>query len=294
MPSDPIIRQMTRDKLMAVLKTPEMVKLFEAVLYGVGTTLPAGTDAAAALAAEALADAEAALSLITTHIGDPTGAHAASAISLVPSGGIAAIEVQGAIDELEAEKQAISPLLTAIAALATAADKLLYFTGPDAPATADFTAFARLLVAAVDPAAARSVLDLGSMATQNAPSVNITGGSVALASGILGYATGNGGTVAQAGTKSSGVTLDKICGEITMDNAALAANTAVAFTLTNSTIVAADRIIVNHAGAGTFGAYNIDARSAAGSASVVVRNVTGGSLSEAIVIGFAVVKSATS
>ena len=78
-----------------------------------------------------------------------------------------------------------------------------------------------------------------------------------------------------------------------MSSAALAANTTVSFPLTNSQIAAPDVLILNHASGGTGGAYNLNAQCAAGSAVINVRNVTAGSLSEAIVIRFAVIKAAT-
>jgi hypothetical protein len=106
-----------------------------------------------------------------------------------------------------------------------------------------------------------------------------------------GYVTGDGGAVTQATSKSTGVTLSKKCGQITMDDAALAANTTVSFTLTNTTIAATDIIVLNHVSAGTAGSYLLNAQAAAGSASINVRNITSGSLSEAIVIGFAVIKA---
>lgn len=108
-----------------------------------------------------------------------------------------------------------------------------------------------------------------------------------------GYITGEGGTVTQATSKSTGVTLNKKCGQITLNGAALAASTTVSFTLTNSTIAATDLLVLNHVSAGTAGAYTLNAQAAAGSASINVRNVTAGSLSEAIVIGFAVIKAVT-
>lgn len=108
-----------------------------------------------------------------------------------------------------------------------------------------------------------------------------------------GYITGEGGTVTQATSKATGVTLNKRCGQITLNAAALAASTTVSFTLTNSTIAATDLLVLNHVSVGTAGAYTLNAQAAAGSASINVRNVTAGSLSEAIVIGFAVIKATT-
>lgn len=101
-----------------------------------------------------------------------------------------------------------------------------------------------------------------------------------------------GGTVTQITSKATGVTLDKSCGEITLDAAALASDTTVSFTLTNSAIGAKDVLVLNHVSGGTAGAYTLNAQAAAGSASINVRNVTGGSLSEAIVIRFVVLKAA--
>jgi predicted aconitase with swiveling domain len=78
-----------------------------------------------------------------------------------------------------------------------------------------------------------------------------------------------------------------------MNAAALAADTTVSFTLTNSSIAAGDILVMNHISGGTAGSYLLNAQSAAGSASINVRNITAGSLSEAIVIAFAVIKSTT-
>ena len=109
----------------------------------------------------------------------------------------------------------------------------------------------------------------------------------------FGYGTGAGGTQTQATNKSTTVVLNARCGQITMNAAELAANTAVSFTLTNSSIAATDLIIINHVSGGTTGAYLFGARAAAGSATITVRNVTAGALSEAVVIAFAVIKAVT-
>lgn len=108
----------------------------------------------------------------------------------------------------------------------------------------------------------------------------------------FGYATGAGGTVTQATSKATSVTLNTACGDITLNGAALAAATTVSFTLTNSNIASTDVLAINHVSVGTLGAYTFSPRCASGSATIAVRNVTGGSLSEAIVIRFVLIKGA--
>lgn len=107
----------------------------------------------------------------------------------------------------------------------------------------------------------------------------------------IGYATGAGGTVTQATSKATGVTLNTVSGQITLNNAALAAATIVSFVLTDSAVAATDVLILNHISGGTPGSYSLNARAAAGSATIDVRNNTAGSLSEAIVIQFALIKA---
>ena len=111
----------------------------------------------------------------------------------------------------------------------------------------------------------------------------------------VGYATGAGGTVTQATSKATGVTLNKTTGAITLNAAALTASTSVMFTLTNSTIAATDLVDVNIKSGATSLAYLMQVEAvAAGSANIVIRNVSAGSLSEAVVLTFAVIKGATS
>ena len=120
-------------------------------------------------------------------------------------------------------------------------------------------------------------------------------GTNVLATTTLGYTTGSGGTVTQATNKTTAVTLNKINGEIVMDAAALADDATAAFTLTNSTIAATDVVIVNVASVGTAGAYQVTVGAvAAGSCSISVLNVSGGPLSQAIKLNFAVIKAVAS
>tara|TARA_R100000005_G_C5000221_1_gene207066 strand:+ start:3219 stop:3662 length:444 start_codon:yes stop_codon:yes gene_type:complete len=115
-----------------------------------------------------------------------------------------------------------------------------------------------------------------------------------------GYTTsGDGGTITQETSKSTAVTLSKKCGQITTHNAELAADAVASFVLTNTEIAAGDLLILNHVSDGTIattgtpGAYALNARCAAGSATIDVTNISGGALTENIVIGFALVQART-
>lgn len=115
----------------------------------------------------------------------------------------------------------------------------------------------------------------------------------ATAGKLIGPTTG--GTVTQATDKSTGVTLNTASGQITMNGAALAAGVEVSFTVTNSEVAATDVVVVNHGSGGTAGSYLVQANTvAAGSFAITVSNVSGGSLSEAIVLNFVALKGASS
>lgn len=129
----------------------------------------------------------------------------------------------------------------------------------------------------------RLVKDDGTSAVQTSP----VGG--------IGYGTGSGGAVTQATSKSTGVTLNTPTGTITMNNAGLATATSVAFTLTNSVIAATDLVVVNFKSGNTANSYTVMVDAvAAGSCSISLRNYSGGTLSEAVVLSFAVIKGVAS
>ena len=108
----------------------------------------------------------------------------------------------------------------------------------------------------------------------------------------IGYqgAAGTGGTVTQLTSKATGVTLNKPVGQITLNNAALAAATTVNFTLTNSYIGNTDLLVLNQTSTANAGGYYFNAICNAGNAQVSVRNITAASASDAVVLRYAVVK----
>ena len=94
-------------------------------------------------------------------------------------------------------------------------------------------------------------------------------------------------------SRTTGVTLNKPSGQITLFSQALAAGAANTFVLTNSTIAANDFIMLNHFSGGTLGNYVFAANTSAGQANVTVRSITTVT-AEAPVIQYVIIKGATS
>ena len=163
-------------------------------------------------------------SSVSDHLADTSDAHDASAISFVAGGTIAATDVQAAVAEVATDAasalsthesdttsvhgiadtsalldtadigvtvQAQDAELAAIAGLTSAADRLPYFTGSGTASLATFTSAGRDLLDDANNTAQRTTLGLGTIATQNANSVTISGGSV---TGITDLAVADGGT----------------------------------------------------------------------------------------------------
>lgn len=198
---------------------------------------------------------------------------------------------------------------------------------------------------------ARTALGLGTIATQAANNVSITGGAISgvtftptsveattfttsnattgltltnntlsadgtdtninisivpkgtgalLSSGKIGYSSGTGGAVTQLTSRTTGVTLNKITGEITLFAGSIAGHDADEFTLTNSTIEADDVIMLSMksgAAAGTRKYYQLHAvHVSAGSCVISVGNIDNATIpasgTESPIIQFVVLKGA--
>ena len=131
--------------------------------------------------------------------------------------------------------------------------------------------------------------------------INITpkGTGQTLSSGKMGYPTGTGGTVTQATSRTTGVTLNKITGEIVLFAVGLAGHDADEFVLTNSTIEANDVVMlcIKNGGslaAGTRKFYVTQVNTvAAGSCTISVGNIDNGAItSESPTLQFVVLKGA--
>lgn len=111
------------------------------------------------------------------------------------------------------------------------------------------------------------------------------------ATGGVGYSTGAGSVVTQLTDKTTGVTINTPTGAITTVNTAMAAGAETGFTVTNSSVAATDiPYIVIKSGA-TLNSYSVQVDAvAAGSFHVNLTNLSAGSLSEALVLNYAIIK----
>ena len=107
--------------------------------------------------------------------------------------------------------------------------------------------------------------------------------------GGLGYITALsvGGTVTQATSRTTAVTLNKLAGDITLFTATGSA-TKTSFTVNNSTFAATDIVIINQKSGSDKYSIDITAKAAG---SFVVTFTTDGTASEVVVFSYAVIKS---
>lgn len=111
----------------------------------------------------------------------------------------------------------------------------------------------------------------------------------------VGYAAGAGGAVTQATNRTTGVTLSKISGQITTNNASLAAEAAAVFTVTNTTVAIGDVVVVAIQSGSNGGNTEVTVNTvAAGSFVIQVANnnaAAGTAETGAIIINFSVIRA---
>lgn len=127
--------------------------------------------------------------------------------------------------------------------------------------------------------------NINSGATPSFAGMTITGNS------LLGYGTGSGGAVTQITSRSTGVTLNKTNGAITLTSAAGSAAWQ-SFTVTNSTVSATDTIVICQKSGADL--YLIHVTNVSAGSFEVTFATTGGTTTEQPVFNFAVIKAVIS
>jgi hypothetical protein len=122
-------------------------------------------------------------------------------------------------------------------------------------------------------------------------SLAVTGAITSSGAGI-GYVSGAGGTVTQSSSRTTGVTLSKLSGTITMYSSAVSAAASSTFTWTNTFITATDIVIMEHNSTTNPACWKCEVICAAGTATVVVKNISAASITEATPLKFIVIKAA--
>jgi hypothetical protein len=130
----------------------------------------------------------------------------------------------------------------------------------------------------------------GGTATVERARIDSAGNLVVTGAGGLGYGTGSGGTQTQTGSRTTGVTLNKTNGSITLVSAAGTA-TWQSFTVTNSTVAATDTVIVSQRSGADL--YQIFVTNVAAGSFRISFATTGGTTTEQPVFNFAVIKAVT-
>lgn len=139
-----------------------------------------------------------------------------------------------------------------------------------------------------------SLTALGGLAVTGATTSTAAITSSSATAGV-GYATGAGGAVTQATNRTTGVTINKVTGQITTNNASLGPELSAKFTVTNSTVAIGDvPLLAQQSGAvGVMTTVEVVAV-AAGSFDISVMNgnaAAGVAETGAIIINFVVIKA---
>jgi hypothetical protein len=122
-------------------------------------------------------------------------------------------------------------------------------------------------------------------------SLEVTGSLRSSGTAGVGYSTGAGGVVIQGTSRTTGVTINKITGQITLFSAA-GTTSATTFTVTNSTVNTTDAIILTqHTGTDLYDL--MVTKTTLGSFDITFRT-TGGTTTEQPIFNFAVIKGTDS
>ncbi len=144
-----------------------------------GNTLDVGAGTGIAVAADTVAltgQVLAVHNLATNGLVARTAAATVAARSIAVSGtGLAVANGDGVAAN---PTLSLTAALASVGALTPAADRIGYYTGAATAALATLTAFARTLLDDADAATSRATLGLGTLATQDAAAVTLTGGSL--------------------------------------------------------------------------------------------------------------------
>ena len=110
----------------------------------------------------------------------------------------------------------------------------------------------------------------------------------------FGYSgSGTGGTVTQITSRTTGVTLDKICGQITLVAGSISGHGSQEFTLTNSFITTTDMVVASFASGLTSAGYTVEVtQTNSGSCKIAISNISNTATpTDTPVINFAVIKA---
>ena len=114
----------------------------------------------------------------------------------------------------------------------------------------------------------------------------------------IGYATGAGAAVTQITNRSTGVTINAVCGTITTNTTSLAAGASAEFTVTNSAVAIGDVVVVSQRSgssnvAGVAGTTIVEVVTVAAGSFILSVNNNSSTTAEtgAIILNFAVIKA---
>lgn len=175
---------------------------------------------------------------------------------------------------------------------------IIQFNGADNDATSTFNPAAYISAQVAGAVASTSIpgrlnfstTAVGATSPTTIVQIASTGLTVIRDTAGLGYGTGSGGTVTQATSRTTGVTLNKTNGAITLVSAAGTA-TWQSFTVTNSTVAATDVVVLSQR-SGT-DLYMLEVTAVAAGSFRISFATTGGTTTEQPVFNFAVIKAVT-